>query len=78
MKQLFYLKVSEHIAEKLVASYKDHINEQGMDYYQISNAYLANTFNQFIFEKYNATFDSSKNNMIFTSQKDMNWFLLQL
>ncbi len=78
MKQLFYLKVTSSMADKLVTVYKDHINEQGMNYYQISNAYLANTFNQFIFEKYNATFDSSKNNMIFTSEKNMNWFILQL
>lgn len=78
MTELFYIKVTSSMADKLVAVYKDHINEQGMNYYQISDAYLANTFNQFIFEKYNATFDSSKNNMIFTSQKELNWFLLQL
>jgi dTDP-4-dehydrorhamnose 3,5-epimerase-like enzyme len=74
--QLFYLKLSPSITDKIFNEYIKHLDNQGIVYYKISESYMISAFDQFIKEKYNAT--QNNNNLIFTSQKDYNWFLLQL
>ena len=78
MTKLFYVKVSESMASNIIDDYKIYLSNKGLDYYQVSSSFLANNFNQYVFDTYNATFDSNKNNIIFRTEKDMDWFLLNV
>lgn len=78
MNKLYTITITQIMADKIINTFKEHLHDQGLDYHSMPDTVMTVAFNQYIFDTYHAIFAGDHFKLHFRSEKDMNWFLLQV